>query len=52
MCGMTDTGADNDEAEAAFREGGLDGLKKFTDERLNASKKASVRIAVIGQSES
>ena len=28
----------------------LDGLKKFTDEQLNAWKKTSVKIAVTGQS--
>ena len=46
---MADNG-DDKEAEAVYREFGLDGLKKFTDDKLNAWNKESVKIAVTGQS--
>ena len=46
---MADNGADK-EAESVYKEFGLDGLKKFTDDKLNAWNKESVKIAVTGQS--
>jgi len=47
---MAHNGADNEEAEAVFKEAGLDGLKKFMDEKLDAWKNSTVKIAVTGQS--
>merc|ERR1712223_404810 len=49
---MADNGVDkaDKEAEAAFKKFGLEGLKKFTDDKLNAWSKKSVKIAVTGQS--
>ena len=47
---MADNGADNKVAEEAYKKFGLEGLKKFTDEKLNAWSKASVKIAVTEQS--
>merc|ERR1711962_478361 len=48
-CKMADSGADK-EAEAVYKQFGLEGLKKFTDDKLNAWSKAEVKIAVTGQS--
>ena len=46
---MADNGADK-EAESVYKEFGLDGLKRFMDDQLNAWSKESVKIAVTGQS--
>ena len=46
---MADNGADK-EAESVYKEFGLDGLKRFMDDKLNAWNKESVKIAVTGQS--
>ena len=46
---MADNGADK-EAESVYKEFGLDGLKRFMDDKLNAWSKESVKIAVTGQS--
>ena len=44
---MADNGADK-EAESVYKESGLDGLKRFMDDKLNAWSKESVKIAVTG----